>query len=74
MPTDTAAPAVQWIRGEGTALQERVHRIGERDEAARDRRGARSAIRLQHIAIDRDGALARPFRSTTARSARPISR
>ena len=47
----------------------------QRDPGARDRRGARAAVGLEHVAVDPDRALAerRPGR-TTARSERPSSR
>ena len=37
---------------------QRIDRIDERDVAAGDRRRARAAVGLQHVAIDRDRALA----------------
>ena len=47
----------------------------ERDEAARDRRRARPAVGLEHVAVDGDRARARACRrSTAARSARPTRR
>ena len=51
-----------------------AERVVQRDERAGDRRGARAAVGLQHVAVDLDGALAELARSTTARSARPIRR
>ena len=39
-------------------FEQRIDRVGERDEAAGDRRGARAAVGLQHVAVDRDRALA----------------
>ena len=43
-------------------------------EGAGDRRSPRAAVGLDHVAVDRDGALAERFRSTTARRLRPIRR
>ena len=49
--------------------------VGERHEAAGDGGRARAAVGLQHVAVERDGALAQaPSGPTTARSERPISR
>ena len=44
------------------------------DEGAGDARGARAAVGLDHVAVELHRALAERFRSTTARSARPIRR
>ena len=49
---------VQRRGGERAARDERGAGVGERDIAAGDRRGARAAVGLQHVAVERDGAFA----------------
>ena len=46
----------------------------QRHKRAGDGSGARAAVGLNHVAIEPHGALARAFRSVTARSERPIRR
>src|SRR3984957_3383178 len=48
--------SVQGTRGDGTPAHESLARLRQRHVGARDRRGARAAIRLQHIAIERNGS------------------
>src|SRR6266404_1071422 len=50
--------AMQRICIQNALFQERIDGVGERDEPAGDGRGAGSAIRLQHVAIHGDRALA----------------
>src|SRR5438105_15399950 len=45
-------------RGDQASAHETLARLGQRHVAAGDRGRARAAIRLQYIAVDRDGALA----------------
>src|SRR5580658_4167158 len=49
--------AVDRIRAQRAPLDQRIDRIGERHESAGDRGGPRPAVRLQHVAVHRDGAL-----------------
>ena len=52
---------MQRIRGKRAFFQQGIDGICERDETTGDRSGASSAVGLQHIAVDRDGALAQSF-------------
>src|SRR5208283_4781149 len=45
------------ICAEGAPLDEGIDRVGQGHEPAGDRRGARTAVGLQHVAVDGDGAL-----------------
>ena len=60
MPTDTAATKSR----SGSPVTGRAPctsgRVGERDARAGDRRAARAAVGLQHVAVDADRALAEP--------------
>src|SRR5271165_2554468 len=49
---------VQRVRAKHAPLDQHIDRVGERHEAARDRCGARAAVGLQDIAIDRHGTFA----------------
>ena len=75
MPTDTAATASRIGERCDLALgQQPGHRVVRGDVGAGDRRGARAAVGLQHVAVERDRALAERDRSNTQRSERPIRR
>ena len=51
--------AGQRIRvGQPTGDPQEVHRVGQRDVRAGDRRRAGAAVGLQHVAVERDGVLA----------------
>ena len=59
MPTETAATwPCSGLAAIARRRTQRVHGVGERDVGAGDRGGARAAVGLQHVAIERDGALA----------------
>ena len=61
-------------RGRAPPRDEAPERERERDVAARDRRGARAAVGLEHVAVDVERALAERAESATARRLRPIRR
>src|ERR1041384_7033173 len=44
--------------GDHTALEPAAHRVGQRDVGAGDRRRARAAVGLDHVAVDPDGLFA----------------
>ena len=55
MPTEMAAHGFRiGCVGERARLHEARARVVQRDPAAADRRGARAAVGLQHVAVDRD--------------------
>ena len=59
MPHDTAA--IEPVSGRRSSFLSSISRLQrelERDVAAGDRRGARAAVGLEHVAVDPDGALA----------------
>ncbi len=59
MPTETAATwPCNGFATERALLDQRVDGVGQRDETAGDRCRARTAVGLQHVAVDGDGALA----------------
>ena len=60
--------------GERAREPEAVERAARRDVRARDRRAARAAVGLEHVAVELDRALAERLEVEDARSARPISR
>ena len=53
--------AVEWVRAYGPPLQQSVDGIRQGHEPASDGRRSSTAVRLQHIAIDGDGAFPKPF-------------
>ena len=76
MPTDTAATKSRIGDAAMLALRHQpAHRVVRGHEGAGDGRGARAAVGLQHVAVER-GCVRSPsaFRSNTLRSERPIRR
>ena len=57
-PTPRRPGRESGCRACSAVAHERIARVGERDVAAGDRGRARAAVGLQHVAIERDGALA----------------
>ena len=71
MPTETAATKSRIGDARELAAASSSHATAscERDEGAGDRRGARAAVGLQHVAVERDRALAERARGRHTRAA-----
>src|SRR5579862_2162772 len=46
--------SMQGTRIEHALSQQHIHRVRQRDESAGDRRSARAAVRLEHVAVERE--------------------